>query len=413
MSISDLTLKKSMPGDKPIADGTIPGLRFEPGKTKGYGKWILRFVSPTTNKRRDMGLGTYPEVGLKDARILGMEARKVIGSGQDPISIRDDAKASMKASIEALTFESAVIKVHTQYKRGWKNKKHADQWINTLQQYAFPKIGSKKVAELNLQDFETLLAPIWLDKPETASRVKQRCNTVMKWCLAQGLVTSNPVDAVDFLLPKQPGKRERVQHQPSMPWRDIPTFIQRTMRGGRNNVSRALLEFVILTAARSGEARAATWAEIDLNAKIWTLPASRMKTNLPHRVPLSSRSIEILRQQRDMHSEAVLVFPAQRGGILTDMVLTKFLKDHKAHSSDKDRTATAHGFRSSFRDWASENGYPRDLAERALAHIIQNQSEAAYHRTDLLEQRRNMMETWANFICSQTEATNLGGEDAV
>ena len=294
MSISDLTLKKSTPGDKPIADGTIPGLRFEPGNTKGCGKWILRFVSPITNKRRDMGLGTYPEVGLKDVRILGMEARKVIGSGQDPISIRDDAKASMKASTEALTFASAAIKVHTQYKLGWNSKKHTDQWINTLQQYAFPKIGNKKVADLNLQDFETLLAPIWLNKAVTAYRVKQRCNTVMKWCLAQGLVTSNPVDAVDFLLPKQPGKRERVQHQPSMPWRDIPTFIQRTMRGGRNNVSRALLEFVFLTAARSGEARAATWDEIDLNAKIWTLPASRMKNNLPHRVPLSRRSLEIL-----------------------------------------------------------------------------------------------------------------------
>ena len=163
---------------------------------------------------------------------------------------------------------------------------------------------------------------------------------------------------------------------------------------------------VILTASRSGEARKATWAEIDLNAKIWTLPASRMKTNLPHRVPLSSRSIEILRQQRDMHSEAKLVFPAQRGGILCDTGLTKFLRHHKAHSSDKDRTATAHGFRSSFRDWASENGHPRDLAERALAHIIQNQSEAAYHRTDLLEQRRDMMEKWANHICGVEELAN-------
>ena len=399
MSITDLTLKKSMPGEKPITDGTIPGLRFEPGNTKGCGKWILRFVSPTTNKRRDMGLGTYPEVGLKDARLLGMEARKLIGSGHDPISIREDVKASKKASFDALTFEAASIKVHTQKKPGWKSEKHASQWINTLQKYAFPKIGNMKVADLNFQDFATLLAPIWLDKTETASRVRQRCDTVMKWCLAHGYVTNNPVDAVDFLLPKQPGKRERVKHQPSMPWRDIPKFIQVKLRSGSNNVSRALLEFVILTAARSGEVRAATWAEIDLNANIWTLPASRTKTNLSHRVPLSSRAIEILRHQREMHPESELVFPAQRGGVLTDMVLTKFLRDHKAHSSDKDRTATAHGFRSSFRDWASENGYPRDLAERALAHIIQNQSEAAYHRTDLLEQRRGMMEARAQHVC--------------
>jgi integrase len=243
-----------------------------------------------------------------------------------------------------------------------------------------------------------VLRPIWLAKPETASRVKQRCRTIMKWCWAQQLVKGNPVDVVDHLLPQQPGKRERTTHQPSMPWRDIPAFVKQSLATGRPNVSRALLEFVILTAARSGEARAMTWGEVDLDGKVWTVPAQRMKAAVAHRVPLSRRAVEILEAQRALHLDTDLVFPAPRGAVLSDMVLTAFLRDRKAHSSEAGRVATAHGFRSSFRDWASENGYARDLAERALAHTISNQAEAAYHRTDLLEQRRAMMEAWARHI---------------
>ena len=203
---------------------------------------------------------------------------------------------------------------------------------------------------------------------------------------------------MDHLLPQQPGKRERTTHQPSMPWRDIPEFVRSTLHRGPYNVSRALLEFVILTAARSGEARAMTWDEVDFDARVWTVPASRMKAKVVHRVPLSQRALEILSAQRARYPETDLVFPSVRGLVLSDMVLTKFLRDHKAPSSEPGRVATAHGFRSSFRDWASENGYPRDLAERALAHTVKNQVEAAYHRTDLLEQRRAMMEAWSAHV---------------
>ncbi|SED20219.1 Integrase [Rhizobiales bacterium GAS191] len=396
--ITDLKAKKVAPGDKPVADGTISGLRLEPGSAKGQGKWILRFVSPVTGKRRDMGLGTYPEVGIADARRRGMEARQMIGGGKDPIEEREADRAARAALAGAMTFEQAARQVHQGMKPGWKNPKHADQWINTLRDYAFPTIGKKKVADLAPTDFAEVLRPIWLAKPETASRVKQRCDTVMKWCWARELIKGNPVDVVDHLLPQQPGKRERTTHQPSMPWRDIPAFVQGVLHAGASNVTRALLEFVILTAARSGEARAMTWAEVDLKAKVWTVPADRMKARVVHRVPLSKLAVEILAAQRDLHPDADLVFPAPRGGVLSDMVLTKFLRDQKAQSSDKGRVATAHGFRSSFRDWASEKGYPRDLAERALAHTVKNQAEAAYHRTDLLEQRRAMMEAWARHV---------------
>jgi integrase len=405
--ITDLRAKKIAPGDKPVADGTIPGLRLEPGNLKGEGKWILRFVSPVTSKRRDMGLGTYPEVGIADARIRGMAARQSIAGGKDPIEERNVDRAARKADVETMTFERAALKVHEEQKPGWKNSKHAAQWVNTLRDYAFPKIGKRKVDELTPADFAEVLRPIWLEKPETASRLKQRCHTVMKWCWAHGSVKANPVDVVDHLLPQQPGKRERVRHQPSMAWRDIPAFVQKVLHASASNVTRALLEFVILTAARSGEARAMMWDEVDIEAKVWTVPASRMKAKVAHRVPLSERAVEILKAQRQKHPESELVFPAPRGAVLSDMVLTGFLRDQKAQSGDKDRVATAHGFRSSFRDWASENGYPRDLAERALAHTIQNQVEAAYHRTDLLEQRRTMMEAWARHVGGFAAASSV------
>lgn len=315
--------------------------------------------------------------------------------GVDPIDARERAKEVNKAKKAALTFEQAATQVHEEQKTAWRNEKHQAQWINTLKEYVFPAIGSKPVAELKPGDFADALRPIWLDKAETASRVRQRCQAVMKWCWAHGHVTGNPVDVVDHLLPKQQGKRVRVQHHPAMPWRDVPAFVEAALRGGRPNSSRPLLEFVILTAARSGEARFMTWDEVDLQEKVWTVPASRMKAKVVHRVPLSDRAVTILAQQRMTYPDADLVFPAPRGRVFSDMALTKFLRDHNAVSSEKGRAATAHGFRSSFRDWASENGYQRDIAERALAHTISNQAEAAYHRTDLLEQRRMMMEAWA------------------
>ena len=384
------------PGDKPVADGMITGLRLEPSTERGRAKWILRFVSPVTGKRRDLGLGVFPEVGIADARSAGIAARQLIAAGKDPINERGAARAARKAEAGALTFEQAARRVHEEQKPGWKNPKHADQWVNSLRDYVFPAIGSRKVADLTVNDFAEALRPIWLTMPETASRVRQRCHAVMRWCQAHRLVVGNPVDVVGHLLPQQAGPRERVMHQPAMPWRVVPAFVE-MLRAGPHNVTRALLEFLILTAARSGEARGATWDEVDLDAKVWTVPASRMKAKVAHRVPLSDRAVEILESQRKRPPQSDLIFPSPRGVVLSDMVLTKFLRDQKAKSSEPGRTATAHGFRASFRDWASESGYPRDLAERALAHTVRDATEAAYHRTDLLERRRAMMDAWAQY----------------
>lgn len=222
----------------------------------------------------------------------------------------------------------------------------------------------------------------------------------MAWAWAHGFCQANPVDVVHHLLPQQMSKAVRTQHQPAMPWSAIPGFVAQHLQHKRHyDSTRSLLTFLILTAVRSGEARAMTWAEIDWDEKSWTVPADRMKAQIQHRVPLSEPALAILKDQVGLHP--TLVFPSIRDGVvLSDMVLTSFLRRVKAPSGTPDRVATAHGFRSSFRDWCSEHGYSRDLAERSLAHTVQNKVEAAYHRTDLLEQRRPLMEEWAKFVTS-------------
>lgn len=215
---------------------------------------------------------------------------------------------------------------------------------------------------------------------------------------AHSYCSANPVDVVSHLLPQQVSIQIRTEHQPAMPWKSLPLYISTYVNGdSQYNVTRALLLFVILTACRSGEARAMQWQEVDFEKRIWTVPAERMKTGILHRVPLSQQSIDLLIYLRHFHVE--LVFPSPRKQIvLSDMVLTSFLRRTKAPSDNPNRVATAHGFRSTFRDWCSEHGYSRDLAERALAHTVKNRVEAAYHRTDLIEQRRPMMQAWADYL---------------
>lgn len=403
MSISDLTDAKARniaPDDAPIAAGGVPGLFLFPGRTKGRGKWILRFVSPETGKRRDMGLGVYPDLGVAAARKTALGARERIAAGQDPIAQRRASELERRLSQDTPDFQMAACRVHDEIKAGFRNTKHADQWINTLQAHVFPKIGRRPVTELKASDFADVLRPIWLSKPETASRVRQRCDTVMKWCAAHDYIVASPVGVVTKLLAKQPGKRERVEHHPAVPWRKMPDFVQAVLRRGRATEGKQMLELLILTATRSGEIRGMRWDEINFDDAIWTIPAKRMKAKVLHRVPLPGRAVEILASRATYRSDNPLVFHSRNGTPLSDMVLTKLLRDAKVQSGTPGRTATAHGFRSAFRDWASENGYSRDLAERSLAHTISSSTEAAYHRTDLLEARRPMMEDWANYLAT-------------
>lgn len=415
--LSDVKARQAGPGGSALAAGGVPGLFLHPAAVRGSGKWILRFVSPVTGKRRDLGLGSYPEIGIAAARRLAMDARSLIALGGDPIeSKRQDAEVRLAAERAsagaALTFRDAATAVHEEVRTGFRNAKHAAQWITTLETYVFPVLGERPVSGLRASDFADALRPIWLSKPETASRVKQRCDVVMNWCAARDLVVASPLKVVDRLLPAQPGKRMRVEHHPAVAWRELPAVCGKLFGATAATTGRLLLEFIILTACCSGEARAMTWDELDFEGAIWTIPAARMKARAAHRVPLSPRALEILRFMASERDGSSYVFKSRKGGVLSDMTLTKILRDAAIPSDTPGRTATVHGFRSTFRDWASENGRPRDLAERALAHTIKNAAEAAYHRTDLLDQRRPMMVQWADWVGGgryRRSAPALGG----
>lgn len=392
--LTDAKARNIKPDSGILPHGGVVGLSLVPSNSKGSGKWVLRFVSPITGKRRNAGLGCYPETGIAQAGKAALHMREQIAAGVDPL----EEKAKNQHAPAMPTFQEAAEILHQELLPGWKNAKHGQQWINTLRQYAFPFIGKYPLDQIQPRHVADSLRPIWLDKAETASRLKQRIHAVMAWGWAHEFCRSNPVDVVDRLLPQQLGKSVRTQHQPAMPWKEIPAFVKMELNtAGRYDVTRPMLEFLILTAARSGEVRGMVWSEVDWINAVWTIPPERMKAQVQHRVPLSERAMTILKNQQGRHEH--LVFPSPRDQTeLSDMALTSFLRRVEAISDTAGRFATAHGFRSSFRDWCSEQGYPRDLAERSLAHMVQNKVEAAYHRTDLLEQRRPLMEAWGRFI---------------
>lgn len=399
--LTDTKARHIKPNDKPISHGGVTGLTLHPSSTKGRGKWVLRYVSPVTQKRRNAGLGSYPEISIAEAAKLAQTMREQLSAGDDPLEL----KKAETTKIVIPTFEEAARKVHTELLPGWRNKKHARQWISTLEQHVFPAMGTVPLDAITPANIADVLRPSWMTIPETSGRVKQRIHKVMQWGWAHGFCSANPVDVVDHLLPQQVSASIRTEHQPAMPWKVIPLYIaSRVYTEDRYNVTRGLLLFVILTACRSGEARAMEWCEIDFKRKIWTIPPGRMKGGVRHRVPLSTQALELLEQMRGLHE--ILVFPSPRKQtVLSDMVLTSFLRKTKAISDTQGRFAVAHGFRSSFRDWCSEQRYPHDLAERALAHTIRNKSEAAYHRTDLLNERRPMMQAWADYVMSAISRT--------
>lgn len=273
----------------------------------------------------------------------------------------------------------------------WRNAKHAAQFISTLETYAFPKMGRVRVSDLSTADVLGVLTPIWLDKPETARRVRQRIGTVMKWAVAQGWRQDNPADTISEALPRH-GKTQTPRK--SLPYSDLPQFLTDLAATEANDLTKLALELIILTACRSGEVRLARWEEVDLARAEWTIPAERMKAKKAHRIPLSDRAIEILERAKALGEEAGddsgLVFPGtKRGKPISDMTLTKLVKamGYDVH---------VHGFRSTFKVWAQERTtFPREVTEAALAHSIKDKAEAAYARSDLFEKRRRLMTLWS------------------
>ncbi len=349
---------------------------------KGKGSWIVRVQ--VNGKRRDIGLGTLANLPLAAAREAARALRKEMKAGVDVLAERE------KEALVIPNFRDAAKLVHDEHKAAWKNGKHQAQWINTLETYAFPTLGDKLVSEIDGPAIRDALSPIWLTKPETARRVRQRIGSVLDWACAKGFrETEAPMRSVIRGLPRQPKKQG---HFAAMPYPDLPAFV--AWLRDRSSVGRLALEFLILNASRSGEVRGARWSEIDLKKSLWTIPAERMKAGTVHVVPLSEASLDVLGRATDFRSPiGDLVFPGQNPRRqLSDMTLLKILRD-------KGDEYTVHGFRSSFRDWAAEKtNYPGEIAEAALAHTIANKVEAAYRRTDFLDKRRPLMADWSEFV---------------
>jgi len=345
------------------------------------------------NKRREMGLGAYPEITLAAAHEKARECREQIRQGIDPVIAKREIKARLIASQgNAVTFDQAVTRFMKGKVKEFSNAKHAAQWLSTLNTYASPVIGNMIVADIELSHILKVLEPEWTTKTETMSRLRGRIENVLSWATVhkyrKGDNPARWIGNLAAVLPK-PTKVSTVNHHAALPWKDLPAFMP--LLRERQGIAARALEFLILTAARSGEVRGATWQEIDFQEKLWIIPAERMKAKAEHRVPLSTDVVALLRSLPRFEN-CEYVFAAPRGGSLSDMSISAVLKRMKVD-------AVPHGFRSTFRDWASEStSYPHDVCEMALAHTIVSSVEAAYRRGDLLEKRRRMMNDWSNFI---------------
>lgn len=377
-----------------------PGLHFVGGvaglalqvSASGARSWVLRIQ--VGDKRRDMGLGGFPDVPLANAREAARTARAKVKDGIDPIAQSRAARSALKADqAAARTFKFCALAYIEAHEAGWRNAKHAQQWRNTLDTYAYPIIGELLVRDIGLPQILTVLEPIWIKKTETASRLRGRIESILDWATTRGYRTGlNPArwkGHLDTVLPAA-GSVANAGHHSALPIDEVGPFMK-ALRSQAGMSARAL-EFTILTAARSGETRGACWLEIDLEAATWTVPAERMKAGKEHRVPLSNAALEMLRAlPHDDSSKELLVFASPRGGMLSDMSLTAVLRRMKV-------SAVPHGFRSTFRDWCAERtNYPREVAEMALAHAIGDKVEAAYRRGDLLAKRKQLMADWADF----------------
>ncbi|MEO8640366.1 integrase arm-type DNA-binding domain-containing protein [Pseudomonas sp.] len=364
--------------------------------------WVFRYQR--AGKRREMGLGAYPQIGLKDARTKAEGQRSIIRSGIDPLTkSRDDEAQSKEALLTAArraqnTLKFCALEYIEAHRPGWKSAKHAQQWHNTLTTYVFPFIGEKAIDEIDVDAVLQVLAPIWLTIPETSKRVRSRLELILDYAKAKKLrVGENPARWRGHLEKLLPSGRnhQQVRHHPAMPWSEAPSFIKK-LQSIYTDGSR-LLEFVILTAVRTSEALNATWDEFDLKQAVWTIPADRMKAGVSQRVPLPPRVIEILDQQRK--TGAALVFQGRKQGrSISNMTGLMLLRRMKLGHF------TVHGFRSTFRDWCAEaTSFPSEVAEMALAHTIENRVEAAYRRGDLFVRRSAMMNEWAEYLTSEAD----------
>jgi len=391
------------------ADGLHPGLNlqvttFEARVTRS---WVFRYTSPTTRKRRELGLGSTRTRKLADARALSGELRLKVLDGIDPKDERDKTRAlAITARANQITFDEAIAQCMTAKSSEWKNVKHGQQWHNTLTTYASPLLGKLPVDHITTDHVYKVLQPIWHTKTETATRVRQRIETVLDWCKARGYCNGdNPArlkGALGQLLPRSQ-KIKKVEHHPALPFQRANEFVTELRQQG--GMTALALEFILLTACRTGEVAAARWEEVDFASNVWTVPANRMKAGREHRVPLCKRAIEILEVLK-AKAQNGYVFPSHSIEKNTHMSLGSCLVAMKRMAGFEGYTP--HGLRSTFRDWASETTqFSNETLELALAHTIKNKAEAAYRRQDQLEKRAKLMQQWQGFVEAPTNTGNV------
>ena len=364
-------------------------------RSNGSRAWVFRFTQ--SERTQEIGLGPTHSRSLAEARRLSADMRALRAQGLDPrLAIQtedpDDAKETFKSCADALIASKAP---------GWRNKKHAQQWQNTLRDYVFPSIGRLHPSDVTLAHIKAILTPIWTTKTETANRVRQRIEAVLDWAFVHELRSSdNPArwrGVLDKIYPA-PNQISRVRHHPSCPYNEAPGVLAQLRQS--SNLSSRCLRLVILTATRSGEARGARWEEFDLEKKTWLIPGERTKAKREHLIPLSKEALELVKSLPLIDNQSFL-FPNSRGGCLSDVGLSKAL-----HVIMDD--VTVHGFRSSFRQWAAEQtSFPESVCELALAHVNSNRTEAAYQRSDLFERRRELMEAWCGYLSARSEVVSI------
>jgi integrase len=366
--------------------------------------WSFRYKSPVTGKRRQMGLGSFPDVSLARARDEAAAARQLMSQGIDPLERRQEMRVP-KSIATPHTFREVAERFIGDQSAGWTSAKVATNWIGSLRLHALPRIGSKAVDAIVLEDVLGVIRPIWTTKTETAERVRNRIERILDYAITHGWRKGeNPARWKGHLSNVLPSRSSvaPVAHRGAVPWQEIAEVMDKLRKS--SGIGALAVRFACLTAGRSNEIRGAAWAEIDIAARLWVVPASRMKMNRDHRVPLSAQAMTLLLGLHPMSSGGALVFPGGRPGRpLSDVALSKAL-----HLAAGTKDVTVHGLRSTFRDWAAETtDYPRDVAEMALAHAIGDKVEAAYRRGDLLEKRREMMEAWGQWCTSLTKDVGL------
>lgn len=396
---------------KQVENLTEPGT-YEDGeglrlvvKATGRKSWVLRYQ--LHGKRREMGLGGFPEVSLKAARLAAADQRKLLLAGTDPMAVRDAERERQREAqrmevAKAVTFKDVAEGYIAAHRAGWKNAKHAQQWENTLATYAEPVIGHLPASEVTTVHILEILQPIWAVKPETASRVRNRMELVLDAAKARGLRDGeNPArwrGHLDKLLPKR-SKVRAVEHHSALPWPELPAFMIKLAE--HDDLTYKAMRLTILTACRTSEVLGATWDEIDHKTRTWTIPAARMKAGKEHRVPLSDAVLQLLSSLSRVEGSPYLFPGARKGRPLSNMAMLMGLR--RMGRDD----LTMHGFRSTFRDWAAESThYPREVCEMALAHAVAEGAEAAYWRGDIFDKRRALMDDWAHYATT-TPAENV------